>query len=42
MLELHKMSQYLVVFPIVFILFYERGCQVGALKVMRNDDFLVF
>ena len=39
MLELHKImrASHVVVYPIVFILFYERSWQEGVLKVMKND-----
>ena len=33
---------HIVVCPIVFLLFYERGWQRGVFKVMKNDLFLVF
>ena len=31
-----------VVFPIVFILFYDRDGQGGVFKVVKNDNFLVY
>ena len=33
---------YAVVFPIVFILFYDRDVEEGVLKHMKNDHLLVF
>ena len=44
MLELYKIIRlsYVVAWSLVFILFYERRWQGGALKVMKNDDFLVY
>ena len=44
MLELKKTIKvsHVVAYSIVFILFYERSWQGGVLKVMKNDDFLVF
>ena len=33
---------HIVVCPIVFILFYERSCQGGVFKIMKNDHFVVF
>ena len=33
---------HIVACPNVFILFYERSCQGGVFKIMKNDLFLVF
>ena len=40
-LELHETIsvQHVVACPIVFISFYDRGRQRGALKLMKNDHF---
>ena len=44
MLELHKIIRVsdVVVFPIVFISFYERSREGGVSKIMKNDHILVF
>ena len=44
MLELHKIIRLscVVAWSLVFILFYERRWQGGALKVMKNDTFFSF
>ena len=33
---------HIVARPIVFNLFYERSCQGGMVKIMKNDHFVVF
>ena len=43
-LELYEAIRvlHIVACPLVFILFYERSCQGGVFKIMKNDHFLVF
>ena len=33
---------HIVARPIVFTLFYERSCQGGMFKIMKNNHFVVF